>query len=184
MLCSVSLLKSTPESTCPLPLLAARATLHRMTVRTRSPLRCHKCVRAGCSAAHSCAWVEERAHLLTTISSWEMILTCAQPRACGGTPLTPALGRTRAQEEDEPYIVDAQDTSKHVVVFDPLDGSSNIAASIPTGTIVGVRRSSCQPDKSVSMDAGKNSRGAHAAACSVSAGKLSKAVQVDCGNKP
>lgn len=42
------------------------------------------------------------------------------------------------QEDDGPCIVDGQDNSKHVVVFDPLDGSSNIAASIPTGTIVGV----------------------------------------------
>uniref|UniRef100_A0A7S3QQ82 fructose-bisphosphatase n=1 Tax=Dunaliella tertiolecta TaxID=3047 RepID=A0A7S3QQ82_DUNTE len=48
------------------------------------------------------------------------------------------VGVMASEEDDEPCIVDGQDSSKHVVVFDPLDGSSNIAASIPTGTIVGV----------------------------------------------
>ena len=41
-------------------------------------------------------------------------------------------------------MIDGQDRSKpYVVVFDPLDGSSNIAASIPTGTIVGVGGLEC-----------------------------------------
>ena len=48
------------------------------------------------------------------------------------------------QEEDESCVIDGQDRSKpYVVVFDPLDGSSNIAASIPTGTIVGVGGLEC-----------------------------------------
>ncbi|CAM9149190.1 unnamed protein product [Laminaria digitata] len=42
-----------------------------------------------------------------------------------------------SEEEDEPVLVEA-DGAKYVVVFDPLDGSSNIDASIPTGTIFGV----------------------------------------------
>ncbi|CAM9512884.1 unnamed protein product [Discosporangium mesarthrocarpum] len=41
-----------------------------------------------------------------------------------------------SEEEDEP--VKLNDNSKYVVVFDPLDGSSNIDASIPTGTIFGI----------------------------------------------
>jgi fructose-1,6-bisphosphatase I len=31
------------------------------------------------------------------------------------------------------------ETEKYVCVFDPLDGSSNVDAGIPTGTIIGVR---------------------------------------------
>ncbi|CAN0459051.1 unnamed protein product [Ascophyllum nodosum] len=42
-----------------------------------------------------------------------------------------------SEEEDEPLLLEG-DEAKYVVVFDPLDGSSNIDASIPTGTIFGV----------------------------------------------
>lgn len=38
-------------------------------------------------------------------------------------------------QEDEPVLVE-EDDAKYVVVFDPLDGSSNIDASIPTGARV------------------------------------------------
>ena len=31
-----------------------------------------------------------------------------------------------------------EETDKYVVVFDPLDGSSNVDAGIPTGTIIGI----------------------------------------------
>ncbi|CAB1112423.1 unnamed protein product [Ectocarpus sp. CCAP 1310/34] len=43
-----------------------------------------------------------------------------------------------SEEEDEPVVVEGNDDARYVVVFDPLDGSSNIDASIPTGTIFGV----------------------------------------------
>ncbi|CAM9363348.1 unnamed protein product, partial [Hapterophycus canaliculatus] len=43
-----------------------------------------------------------------------------------------------SEEEDEPVLVEGSDDARYVVVFDPLDGSSNIDASIPTGTIFGV----------------------------------------------
>eukprot|EP00903_Cladosiphon_okamuranus_P008055 g7769.t1 len=43
-----------------------------------------------------------------------------------------------SEEEDEPVLVQGNDDARYVVVFDPLDGSSNIDASIPTGTIFGV----------------------------------------------
>lgn len=42
-----------------------------------------------------------------------------------------------SEEEDEPVLLEGGG-GKYVVVFDPLDGSSNIDASIPTGTIFGV----------------------------------------------
>lgn len=38
-------------------------------------------------------------------------------------------------QEDEPVLVGGNDDAKYVVVFDPLDGSSNIDASIPTGEL-------------------------------------------------
>ncbi len=44
-----------------------------------------------------------------------------------------------ASEEDEDVVdVECKSADKYVAVFDPLDGSSNIDASIPTGTILGI----------------------------------------------
>ncbi|CAM9490027.1 unnamed protein product, partial [Choristocarpus tenellus] len=40
-----------------------------------------------------------------------------------------------SEEENEPVLLSS---GQYVVVFDPLDGSSNIDASIPTGTIFGI----------------------------------------------
>ncbi|KAG1655005.1 hypothetical protein FOA52_008825 [Chlamydomonas sp. UWO 241] len=53
-----------------------------------------------------------------------------------------------SEEEDEPIVVgEGPHEGGLVAVFDPLDGSSNIEVSIPTGTIFGVYRS-CGPDPS------------------------------------
>jgi len=59
---------------------------------------------------------------------------------------TGKLGVLASEEEDEP--LDLIDTTqkevivdegpKYVAVFDPLDGSSNVDAGIPTGTIIGI----------------------------------------------
>lgn len=38
-------------------------------------------------------------------------------------------------------LVEGSDDARYVVVFDPLDGSSNIDASIPTGMFLGLSRS-------------------------------------------
>lgn len=44
-----------------------------------------------------------------------------------------------ASEEDEDVVeVKASSTMQYAAVFDPLDGSSNIDACIPVGTILGV----------------------------------------------
>eukprot|EP00551_Chaetoceros_affinis_P005228 CAMPEP_0203683192 /NCGR_PEP_ID=MMETSP0090-20130426/47392_1 /ASSEMBLY_ACC=CAM_ASM_001088 /TAXON_ID=426623 /ORGANISM="Chaetoceros affinis, Strain CCMP159" /LENGTH=448 /DNA_ID=CAMNT_0050552321 /DNA_START=112 /DNA_END=1458 /DNA_ORIENTATION=- len=62
---------------------------------------------------------------------------------------TGKLGVLASEEEDEPVDlvgneegksteVIFEETDKYVVVFDPLDGSSNVDAGIPTGTIIGV----------------------------------------------
>ena len=57
---------------------------------------------------------------------------------------TGKLNVLASEEEDDPVphsdiVVD--EASKFVAVFDPLDGSSNVDASIPTGTIFGIFRS-------------------------------------------
>jgi len=62
---------------------------------------------------------------------------------------TGKLGVLASEEEDEPVDlvgnVDSdksdlivEETGKYVAVFDPLDGSSNVDAGIPTGTIIGI----------------------------------------------
>jgi len=58
---------------------------------------------------------------------------------------TGRLGVLASEEEDDPVDlmtsekeVLLDDTGKYVAVFDPLDGSSNVDAGIPTGTIIGI----------------------------------------------
>jgi len=61
---------------------------------------------------------------------------------------TGKLGVLASEEEDEPVdlVIEegvssdilVEETDRYVVVFDPLDGSSNVDAGIPTGTIIGV----------------------------------------------
>jgi len=52
-----------------------------------------------------------------------------------------ATGRTgvlASEEEDNPVMVEETSTGHYIVVFDPLDGSSNIDAGISVGSIFGV----------------------------------------------
>jgi len=61
---------------------------------------------------------------------------------------TGKVGVVASEEEDEPMDVSAEEKddkeviydegSRYVTVFDPLDGSSNVDAGIPTGTIFGI----------------------------------------------
>eukprot|EP00979_Chaetoceros_neogracilis_P019312 scaffold12155_cov349-Chaetoceros_neogracile.AAC.1 len=58
---------------------------------------------------------------------------------------TGKVGVLASEEEDRPVDVISADKelvydegSKYVTVFDPLDGSSNVDAGIPTGTIFGI----------------------------------------------
>eukprot|EP00227_Mantoniella_beaufortii_P011058 CAMPEP_0197586162 /NCGR_PEP_ID=MMETSP1326-20131121/8229_1 /TAXON_ID=1155430 /ORGANISM="Genus nov. species nov., Strain RCC2288" /LENGTH=402 /DNA_ID=CAMNT_0043150755 /DNA_START=96 /DNA_END=1304 /DNA_ORIENTATION=- len=60
-------------------------------------------------------------------------------------------GRTgviASEEEDLPVAVEETYSGNYVVVFDPLDGSSNIDAAVSTGSIWGIYNSdeSCIPD--------------------------------------
>jgi fructose-1,6-bisphosphatase I len=61
------------------------------------------------------------------------------------------VGTLASEEEDNPVLIDAmgnpvysadvlveQSVGGFVAVFDPLDGSSNVDAGIPTGTIFGI----------------------------------------------
>jgi len=61
---------------------------------------------------------------------------------------TGKLGVLASEEEDEPVDLAGnegessellfEETGQYVAVFDPLDGSSNVDAGIPTGTIIGI----------------------------------------------
>ena len=56
---------------------------------------------------------------------------------------TGKLGVLASEEEDTPVNLSNEkividETERYVAVFDPLDGSSNVEAAIPTGTIIGI----------------------------------------------
>merc|ERR1712194_459156 len=69
-----------------------------------------------------------------------------------------------SEEEDLPVDVTIEnasrnsividDTDKYVAVFDPLDGSSNVDAGCPTGTIIGIYEhdEACEIDDDASME--------------------------------
>lgn len=56
-----------------------------------------------------------------------------------------------SEENDAPMVVGSAN-SPFIVVFDPLDGSRNIDAAIPTGTIFGVYGRKQSTDSSASLD--------------------------------
>uniref|UniRef100_A0A2P2JB70 fructose-bisphosphatase n=1 Tax=Rhizophora mucronata TaxID=61149 RepID=A0A2P2JB70_RHIMU len=53
-------------------------------------------------------------------------------RSCGRT------GIIASEEEDVPVAVEESYSGNYIVVFDPLDGSSNIDAAVSTGSIFGI----------------------------------------------
>ncbi len=58
-------------------------------------------------------------------------------RALAPTGLVCAIG---SEEEDEPVPLEHGDNGKYVVLYDPLDGSSNIDVGAPIGTIFSIYR--------------------------------------------
>ena len=54
-----------------------------------------------------------------------------------------------SEELEEAIIIDERYRGKYCVVFDPLDGSSNIDAGVNIGTIFGVYRIVSQPTVSI-----------------------------------
>lgn len=43
-----------------------------------------------------------------------------------------------SEEDDEPIVLSEEASAKYLVIFDPLDGSSNIDVNGPTGTIISI----------------------------------------------
>ena len=60
-----------------------------------------------------------------------------------------ASGKTAvlvSEENEEAIIIDERNKGKYCVVFDPLDGSSNIDAGVNIGTIFGIYKIvGCRP---------------------------------------
>lgn len=48
------------------------------------------------------------------------------------------VGIIASEEDDEPIVLDRGGKGRYVVLFDPLDGSGNIASAMPVGTIFSV----------------------------------------------
>ena len=51
---------------------------------------------------------------------------------------TGVIAAMASEEEEDVVDIECTASDKYVAVFDPLDGSSNIDACIPTGTILGI----------------------------------------------
>lgn len=60
------------------------------------------------------------------------------------------IGLLVSEEDEEPHVIsDAGDKGKYIVLFDPLDGSSNINANVNIGTIFSIME---RPERSSSHD--------------------------------
>lgn len=73
-----------------------------------------------------------------------------------------ASGKTAvlvSEELEEAVIIEDRYKGKYCVVFDPLDGSSNIDAGVNIGTIFGIYQIVCAPPALCSVPAGPRARG-------------------------
>jgi fructose-1,6-bisphosphatase I len=87
---------------------------------------------------------------------------------------TGKLGTLASEEEDDPVAVEDSDlndefntkvvgeTGSYVCVFDPLDGSSNVDAGIPVGTIFGVFKEPNDGDCDIDLNGGEMDEAAQA----------------------
>lgn len=69
------------------------------------------------------------------------ITSTTPPRAQVFSNCLKSSGRTgviASEEEDVPVAVEESYSGNYIVVFDPLDGSSNIDAAVSTGSIFGI----------------------------------------------
>src|SRR5712675_1004221 len=48
------------------------------------------------------------------------------------------IGILVSEEDDEPHVIQEAASGKYIVLFDPLDGSSNINANVSIGTIFSI----------------------------------------------
>ena len=79
---------------------------------------------------------QEKVQKLDVIANSELI------RALAPTGLVCAIG---SEEEDEPVAMEQGVNGRYVVLFDPLDGSSNIDVCAPIGTIFSIYRRKTRP---------------------------------------
>jgi fructose-1,6-bisphosphatase I len=60
-----------------------------------------------------------------------------------------------SEENDQPVTIDHSASGKYIVIFDPLDGSSNIDVNVSVGTIFSIlRRTEDEPDESAVLQPG------------------------------
>jgi len=60
------------------------------------------------------------------------------------------VGILVSEEDEEPHVIQEAQTGKYIVLFDPLDGSSNINANVSIGTIFSIlERDSTHPEHDV-----------------------------------
>lgn len=90
-----------------------------------------------CGISHWPQFCPARLHLLlalnlTILSGMQVFSSCL--RSSGRT------GIIASEEEDIPVAVEESYSGNYIVVFDPLDGSSNIDAAVSTGSIWGIYR--------------------------------------------
>src|SRR6266446_9836731 len=48
------------------------------------------------------------------------------------------IGILVSEEDEEPHVIQEAESGKYIVLFDPLDGSSNINANVSIGTIFSI----------------------------------------------
>ena len=123
--------------------LAAKAIAHKVRLaRIEDVLGDHR-RRRTCTASRSRS---------SMCIANEMLMTCLGNR--------PAVAVVASEEDDEPTLLrKGADGGKYCVVFDPLDGSSNLDVSVGVGTIFSILRNDpddarrrsktlCQPGRS------------------------------------
>ncbi len=71
------------------------------------------------------------------VQKLDIIANTQLERALAPTGLVCAIG---SEEEDEPVPIEDGDNGRYVVLYDPLDGSSNIDVGAPIGTIFSIYR--------------------------------------------
>src|SRR5437870_1478406 len=61
------------------------------------------------------------------------------------------IGILVSEEDDEPHVIQEAESGKYIVLFDPLDGSSNINANVSIGTIFSILQRNPEVDRSEVM---------------------------------
>lgn len=94
------------------------------------------------AAALSLHHPSAQASAVQCIASPPWVLSHTHAHGCAGC-CPGAQGVLASEEEDQPVAVEETYSGNYVVVFDPLDGSSNIDAGISVGSIFGIYAPRC-----------------------------------------